>query len=686
MPNPIKKIKIIELLRDDRVRVEMTFEDGPPQKTDVPTSAFGITDRQLAFQPGNVFRGKKPYPLTQFAAATPGQNGNDPDIDRNPYNFVALADARPWTQQPEHANHAQWLPKKLHGEITFTLETRSPIFTPMGDADREASELHFFRLRKRGEEFQRYAIPGSSIKGALRAMVEAVANDRLGIFSSEHKLRIPYRRQASQAGSILSFEQGDLELEEHDRGIGAMHRHDDLNMFLLARVCAPEMRQTRQRNPQRGAPNGNEIRIKKEVVEQYLDNLDHPHYQRYLNDRVKEEMGQADRTNKPSSGTEWQEARDNRARHPYYRELLSGTDWPDIKGSLADLAPENNGNTDIFFIGNPPSSFGKNAYFLWPSKTSVEELCKPFINEPQGLKHSLGLADLIFGFAAPHGENSHPFQGKVRMETAWGPKAISEEDEKAWSSEPQVLPDNDGKGIKIQLAPLTSPATHAKSQPLYLQPTKDGKCQTYSDDSTPQIRGRKFYWKQRSDNGIWKHHRFDKLAHAKVKGQCPPPLCCLQDVKFRCRLEFENLSPEELGCLLFVLQGNGNGTGHTLAFGMGKPRGFGCCQVTDLTVTREDPRARYSSLTPSPSQKISESQHAKWIQAFQEWCEKMHADHIPFQDMEHIRDFLHLHSWPSTESVRYYPPNFDQYNPSFPRNTESSKRIKAMSPAHNSSS
>jgi len=95
----------------------------------------------------------------------------------NPYNFV-LSD-RPMGRDAPNTHECF---RGYSGLITCRLETRSPIFTP-APAQRaagSAAELRFFRIDNRP------ALPGSSLKGMIRSLTEAIANGCSPFYSREH--------------------------------------------------------------------------------------------------------------------------------------------------------------------------------------------------------------------------------------------------------------------------------------------------------------------------------------------------------------------------------------------------------------------------------------------------------------------------------------------------------------------
>jgi hypothetical protein len=150
------------------------------------TTQFQVTDQALGLQKGNQFRlsenGELPgHLVTRFGPQVPVVAGEEVSIDRNPYNFVAFAGAAPWEDpapQNGHAGHDGWQNGRWCGSVTFSLEAKTPIFVPEGYpfisklGERDGTSRRFCRLRKADGKLY-YAIPGSSLKGPLRAMVEA---------------------------------------------------------------------------------------------------------------------------------------------------------------------------------------------------------------------------------------------------------------------------------------------------------------------------------------------------------------------------------------------------------------------------------------------------------------------------------------------------------------------------------
>ncbi len=120
---------------------------------------------------------------------------------------------------------------------------------------------------------------------------------------------------------------------------------------------------------------------------------------------------------------------------------------------------------------------------------------------------------------------------------------------------------------------------------LYLeQDTNDlEKLKHYNSET--RIRGNKFYWHKSKDN--WHKNRSGKndKVITKIKPVEPETL-------FKFRIRYENLSKNELGALLFVLK---LPDGYAHKIGMGKPLGLGSVFI-EPTLFVTDRGKRYSSL------------------------------------------------------------------------------------------
>jgi hypothetical protein len=635
---------------------------------------INVTDPSLGLQPGNVVGpGNSLVPLERFGPSVNGLNGQVPDINRNPYNFVEFAAGSPWTERTPELTHAHPMKDRLSGVLQYEMKALTPLFVPggfpfkveEGDTVRRQPR-HFMRMAD-GEDAVRYAIPGSSIRGVVRSEIEALSNSRLGVLLDDDFFArpIPYRRRSFAAGIVVGRDPAMKRWEVQPVRVLYMSKGDWPRFPSPGTPVQYEVRPGTGRNDHKhyAVPNpagktgqvrkyfgglavaetskpyggliventGSTIFLPDGCVDEYLENLKHPHYERHP----------------------------DHAANGFYRNINSSI----LQGLKAD---------DLIYYTEDAgriTTFGKNINYLWPSSRSVTDLCgsfqvprsAPANQETLGLGDPLSMAERLFGFCGVHTKDgrSHPFRGLLRFEIAWGPKAATYEAESEWPAlTRQTLPNaQTAAGWKIELAPLTGPQTRAKSRPLYLQPGTNGRSASW-EDPAPKLRGRKFYWPQsdgHSAGKIWKFHLKD-AAH--VASQLPPPVYALkEETSFEGKIHFRNLAPEELGAVIFALEGadDGQGYNHTLRIGKGKPRGLGNVKgkVTKIELDA-DPR-----LLLDGTWITSYSDGKAHVGKFQAWVKKKVG--TEFWQAGYIKSYRHLHHWQGGSQIRYYPINFVDY-------------------------
>ena len=663
---PVEPPQVIERIDGEFV----IFESTPRLKRE----KVNVTDSVLGCMKGNIIEGGKDgLRLLEFGSAVDGLARQIPDIDKNPYNFVEFVGDKPWTSLCSDLTHAAPMDGRLSGVLNYKMEALTPVFVPegfpFGKTDKEADEVrgiprHFCRLRK-GTECH-YAIPGSSLKGMLRTEIEALSNSRMGIELDEvyFKFPIPYRRRSFQAGIITGLSASgkgwDVQpvevlylVNSHwPAGIPAFGKPVSYRCTdkIKNKVFAVDPSQPQGVNaggtgtviPYVGGllvapnnkqyrglilvPNGSRQILSDATAKHYRDNLDNPHYKKHP-DNVK----------------------------PGF--------YTNVNASQLNLNLTTP-NELIYYTsdGTNITTFGKNINYIWPSLNDVKKLTANFPAPPTlGLGDELCMAERLFGFSGTHTKDrtSHPFRGLLRFETAWGPKAADYKEEQDWPELSKSTPDGTQtpNGWKIALAPLTGPQTRAKSRPLYLQPGADKKSASW-EDPKPKLRGRKFYWPQSDPQRAGKIWLFNLRDEAHVKSQLPPPVYALKDgTQFEGRIHFRNLLKEELGALVFALQGadDGKGYNHTLRIGKGKPRGLGNmkCEVVTIELD-QSPELLLEGKTKSHAADISAC-----VVTFQAWV-KANAKK-EFWESDYIKDYRNLHHWKEGKQIRYYPINFAQY-------------------------
>ena len=602
------------------------------------------------------------------------QKRNIADLNRNPYNFVSLAKDGPWLESPDpqrgkHQGHDRWRPELLHGSLTFTLVAQTPVFVPEGFPLRPGASnsplspgnlrdlpRRFCRMHKRaadGSVEERFAIPGSALKGMLRSMVEAVTQDRFGVADEAHWLKIPYRRRGFQVGKLERTEDGGWQIRPyHVPKNGPVDPARE--MFLFAKRSRARLPRALKNWGKGYKPDA--LPIPKSVEHIYREGLRHPHYKASFEFAQEQEKSlreaeiQGRLAELDRAVAAWEEsgrAKEKEAAMFAARASLEEDDKCWCAESLAsfdeaikDLANLREGAEVHYCNLDPPDrsvgSFGRNAHYLWPSPFAPADLAKDFLpSDELSLLSPLGMSERIFGFASKHTKSSHPFRGKVRLETGWGPALDA------------CTP------VAMQLGPLTSPQSPGKSRQMYLEP-RDGQSGSYSDGAAARPRGRKFYWKQWSPHPGALEEAHKLSLEDNNQSQLPPPLLAVPaGTRFECRLSFENLCPAELGAIVFVLQGMFEPERHAIQIGKAKPRGLGTCTVENPSVTLERPEQLYAGLSNRVNASLPAAPASNFVPAFQNWCATRGAK--PFLQLEHIQDFIALHWMPQAEMICYYP-------------------------------
>jgi CRISPR-associated protein (TIGR03986 family) len=678
------------------------------QVTTQQNTNFQVTDPVLAFRQGARFckagAGENPgHVITQFAPGMEmptGLRGAPPTIDRNPYNFVSLPGNAPWYYKPEHPHHASWLANHHSGVLEFTATAETPLFVPEGfpfsskgdpatDEGLRNISRRFCRM-KRADGKEYYAVPGSTLKGVLRSGVEALSNSRMGVLNKEYyEKKIPYRRRCYndiQRGKIQTG------IVENVNGAGDFSITriketyiKDVNLDAFKNVWGGGAQPACnfsydeiQRDGRNLAVPGTTCRANKGDVYPYRANLmneynSNHHYSHRIVTRQPGTLILENRTvkayhdhlNHPHVEAHWKEYLKTPPAYP-------GPNKPRYSAAVTSFAAVKDALQlkvgDIIYFtddGTKITSFGKNVNYLWPAKHAIADLIREYILPGKlSLADPLSMAERLFGFAGDHKKEngkivSHPYRSRLRFETLWGPEV--DPGEENWPDDDHI--EADKHGFKVKLAALTAPQARAKARPLYLEPGNEGRSASYSDTS-PQMRGRKFYWHQKAEeggDGIWAIHK-RHAYHEPIAKQLPPEIRPLKKgTMFTGRIHFDNLTDEELGALIYALQGDGSYR-HGVKLGKGKPRGLGSLAIKIGPLALLKPEERYRSLTGATGNDVQEEAVlTRRIEDFKTWC-KARSGNVDFDRQDHIEAYKNLHTLPAAPSARYYPLHFRDYS------------------------
>lgn len=184
----------------------------------------------------------------------------------------------------------------------------------------------------------------------------------------------------------------------------------------------------------------------------------------------------------------------------------------------------------------------------------------------------------------------------------------------------------------------------------------------YTDPKTSVIRGHKLYWhkgeitvadvqealnKLRDERGREKEH---DTQHTQIR-----PVAA--GVRFRWRIHFENLSKEELGALLWALRLPGEaGREYCHSIGMGKPYGMGAIKI-DVDLLLEDRKQRYQQLFDGENwqegKTTATDRIPEFVEAFDRFirCRIGAAQHKSLAEVERIQMLLCMLEWPGPDKA-----------------------------------
>lgn len=209
---------------------------------------------------------------------------------------------------------------------------------------------------------------------------------------------------------------------------------------------------------------------------------------------------------------------------------------------------------------------------------------------------------------------------------------------------------------KVLATPKPTTFQHYVEQPL---PDDSTQLRDYDQNET-SVRGHKLYWhKGNCEAGRIEETDPQKLKHASQYTKVRPVRA---GVQFKFTIRFENFSPVELGALGWVLRLAADAQ-HCLKLGMGKPLGMGAVRINS-TLHLTDRPARYKTLfdanndwatgaeaSQSTSQALDEA-----IKAFEMWVLSEHSEinvggAEDLSQLPRIREFLKLLEWPGPDPV-----------------------------------
>lgn len=270
------------------------------------------------------------------------------------------------------------------------------------------------------------------------------------------------------------------------------------------------------------------------------------------------------------------------------------------------------------------TAFGNTALFRISYKNSIGKLL------PENHKSDeLDMAEALFGRVMKKQEDT--INGRIYFDDAVAKEAVA--------FEKPIYP-------KILANPKPT------SFQLYLKQPSDVTFDTirHYDSPDAKLRGYKQYWHKKGDKFEEDSPDFDPqkdTQHTLIAPIKPGAI-------FEGSIRFENLSEEELGALLFVLN---LPEGYCHKIGMGKPLGLGSIKIT-ATLSILDPKKRYCNLIDTG---YTNDDPSKYLDAYKELLKKHNIlntenpwDLMRFRELKKMLDFA---NHPDESKTEYMPLN-----------------------------
>jgi len=316
-------------------------------------------------------------------------------------------------------------------------------------------------------------------------------------------------------------------------------------------------------------------------------------------------------------------------------------------GCLVDGRP-------IFYVEDDGQviMFGHCPNFRVPARlVGQERAATPLDFVPEALRDSseTDLAEAMFGYVEPDEKAGRPVvcAGRVFISDA----TLEPGQEAIWFADEPITP-------KILASPKPTTFQHYLVQ---TRPNDRGRLHHYASPTPGDtvIRGHKLYW-HKGDVSQDQIAEMEKVApndtqHTEIK-----PI--RSGVSFSFRIHFENLTDVELGALLWLLEMAAHDN-YRLKLGMGKPLGLGAVKVGGKLHLTDRP-ARYAHLFRDDGWATGEKSDVDdaWssaTHAFEQWVlsdrELNPRGATALKDVERIKMLRFLLSWPgpSKEETRY---------------------------------
>jgi CRISPR-associated protein (TIGR03986 family) len=542
----------------------------------------------------------------------------------NPYNFVRYLPAGTENGERDVKLLGRCTPPPhdrfigLTGRIECELEAATPIFISDSecveeDKSKEHKSYRFFRLKnERGEE--EFAIPSTSLRGMLRCVFEAATNSCFSVFEGE---LLGKRERPEKYDRSLPLKAGMVREVPESKG-----KYGIVKSMSHYKLPHNKFRMYENKHEL----NGNKVfvKIRNERVFDIKNKKDSNYIEGYLKTSDKGIPGRTQKRNEYVFVSDSSSEDFILAYETYQNYIISNRNNRHEHTKVPKL-----GDT-IWFRADEEQrikEFGYAQIYREPFKKSIGDLL-PEVFNPCSKYTELCPACRVFGWVHQNPKEDQKkvaYAGRVKLSHA------------------KIIEYN-GSLPEIPLAILSTP----KPTTRFFYLLKKGRADpsvAYDTDGA-ELRGRKFYRHQEEAE----EQEYKRAGDEKDKQNRTIRDALKPGAKFSFTIRFENLSPVELGALLWSVEME-EGIHHKL--GLAKPLGFGSVKLSIRNIEIIDFKERYSSFTGNGWRTVNDQKKREWFDLFKAAMKNRYGK--SFEELNNIRDIQAILSAPPSDLPVHYP-------------------------------
>ncbi|AEE14461.1 protein of unknown function DUF324 [Thermodesulfobium narugense DSM 14796] len=455
-----------------------------------------------------------------------------------PYNFIPLNECVVKAQDIPEFN--KYHKDRYSGYIDLLITTKTPVYIR-----RDKEESEFFSI-KDGKPI----IPGSSLRGMSRTLVEIVSFGKFVLFDKDKRLY--YRDVAGKRSTLKDIYSSKINNDK----IKAGYLIYDKGKYKIIPASYDRFKDT----------------SKKFMIE--IDNNDYKVWSGGMQGKRKnwivKSISNSGDFIKLSENDLKDYKNDTNRNIPEYYDILKMAKDKEVTLSNNEKVELPNG-VPVFYVEyedknrNKKLAFGHTGFFRLPYDLTIGA----HVSENLKSDDIIDFTEAIFG-----------------KESKWASRVFFED---------AVLDEGQSDIFMEETSPKILASPKPTAFQLYLEQPEEENTDLnklkHWDDKDALIRGYKLYWHRNTpDDSTEKYSWSEGKAINDTQHTTVKPI--KKNVKFKSRIRFENLTKEELGTLLFVLDLPENCC-HKI--GMGKPLGLGSIEIKP-SLFIIDRKKRYSSL------------------------------------------------------------------------------------------